>query len=118
MEHAVMLRRFEYEVAFSFGGGRDVASTARIVEEQFERLAARHLLETDLGVRPIEGAFDASQVEANRRSTVIHADRFIISRGATEKRRVRNPSRVSGFLGRKDARYALLENGPISTDDR
>ena len=65
MEDAVARGRFEYQVAFGFGRTGNVASAARIVERQFEHLAARHLLEPHLRARPVERTLDASQIEAN-----------------------------------------------------
>src|ERR1700675_625956 len=65
MKDAVARGRFEYHVAFRLGCARDIAGTTRIVERQFEHLAARHLLEAHLRPRPVERTLDPSQVEAN-----------------------------------------------------
>jgi hypothetical protein len=53
----------EYRVAFGFGSAGDIAKAARIIEPQFEHLADAHLLEADLGMGPVQGAFDASKIE-------------------------------------------------------
>jgi hypothetical protein len=65
MEETVGLSGFEHQVAFGFDCARDVASAARVVEDELEDIAAVHLLEADFRVRPVERAFDSAQIEMN-----------------------------------------------------
>jgi hypothetical protein len=51
------------DIALGFGGTRNVSNTARVVKQEFDRLPAHHLFKMDLGVSPIERAFDSTQVE-------------------------------------------------------
>src|ERR1017187_7272216 len=83
MEDAVARRGFEHRVALRLCRTGNVASAARIVERQFEHLAARHLLQSHLRARPVERTLDASQVEANRNSLAarFHASMILTTPG-------------------------------------
>jgi hypothetical protein len=65
MKNAVARRGLEDHVAFRLGRTGNIASTARIVQRQFEHLATRHLLEPHFRARPVERTLDPSQIEAN-----------------------------------------------------
>ncbi len=56
---------FEYRVTLGLGRCRNVAHAARIVKRQLEHVVAAHLLQANLGPRPVQWAFDASQIKAN-----------------------------------------------------
>ena len=84
MKDAVARRRFEYHVAFRLGRAGNIASTARIVERQFEHLAARHLLEPHLRARPVERTLDPSQIESNASVTRFHACMILTTHSARE----------------------------------
>src|SRR5207245_4938788 len=66
-------------VALGLGGARNIAYATSIVEHQFEHLPARHPLEPHLGVRPVERAFDAPQVEVHRVALTRHRNHVITS---------------------------------------
>lgn len=53
VEEAVGLGGFEHQVAFGFNSARDVASAARVVEDELEDIAAVHLLKADFRMRPV-----------------------------------------------------------------
>ena len=64
-KEAAALGRVEHRVAFGFDRARDVAGSARVVEDELEDIAAVHLLKADFRVRPVERAFDPAQIEMN-----------------------------------------------------
>jgi hypothetical protein len=53
----------DYRIAFRLGRTRNITRSARIVYQQFQGLARRHLFEANLGARPVERAFNAPQVQ-------------------------------------------------------
>src|ERR1019366_2770018 len=52
-------------VTLGLGRARDIAGSARVIDSQFDRLAAAHRFEPDLRGRPVSWAFEAAQVEPN-----------------------------------------------------
>src|SRR6202044_3332264 len=54
----------------------DVASAPRIVDREFDSLAAAHRFESHLRVRPIERAFEPAQIEMDCAVSPFHRDGF------------------------------------------
>lgn len=53
----------DYCIAFRLGRAGNITRSAGIVDQQFQGLARRHLFEANLGVRPVERALNAPQVQ-------------------------------------------------------
>ena len=53
----------QHRITFRFGRARDVTNRARIVQQQFQDLPPRHLLQAYFRVRPIQRAFDAAEIQ-------------------------------------------------------
>jgi hypothetical protein len=64
MPYAVNRTNLADGVTLGLGGAGNIASAARIVDSQFERLTTAHRFEPDLGVGPVERTFHATEIEA------------------------------------------------------
>ncbi len=56
---------FQDRITLSLGRCGNVAHAAGIVKHQLQHVVAAHLLQANLGLRPVQGAFDAGQIEVN-----------------------------------------------------
>src|SRR5579883_432328 len=59
-------------MTFGFGSAWKVANRARIVEKQLQQFAATHQLKLRLRPRPVNRAFDASEVQADDLAGFFH----------------------------------------------
>ncbi len=71
-------------ITFGFRGAWYISHTSRVIQQKLELFAFCHLLQADFGVRPVERAFHASEIEFLR---VCHAFQTSIANAKTRQTR-------------------------------
>ncbi len=59
----------EHDVPLGLGSSRNIAHATRIIENEFEYFAAVHSFEPHLSVRPVQGTFNAEEIQSDRHLT-------------------------------------------------
>src|SRR5207248_566031 len=88
-------------ITLGLGGARNIDDAARIVEQQFENLAASHLLQAHFRMGPVKRAFNASQIERYSAACGFHR-KAIIGHG----------------LGSPESYSLVRKNQPARTNSR